>query len=111
MDADGEANLGPDRFDAGSLGRLFFVAGRQDDHRPLEPGVARPGNHGFEVGGEDLVGQVAVAVDHRAAVRCAACRRSNRTNAASRSCFSRVRVGGSTKACSIEFRTMRLRVA
>ncbi len=64
MDANREPHVRPQRFDLRRLPRFFRVAGREDDERPFEPRIARPRDDGLEIRCEDLVGEMAVGVNH-----------------------------------------------
>ena len=71
VDADGHAHVRPQRLHASRL-RGSRVAGFEDDERALEAGRLRASDDRVEVGGECLVRQVAVAVDHITEPACPA---------------------------------------
>ena len=73
MDADRKPALRPQRRHAPGLRRFFFIAGFEDRQHALEPRGLRPGNHGIEIGGKHLVGEVAVAVYHRLGAAAVCC--------------------------------------
>ena len=64
MDADRKADRRPERVSRSRLRGLLGVARFEDDQRALEPGVLRPLDDRLEIGGERLVGQMTVAVNH-----------------------------------------------
>ena len=61
VDAERKADLRPERPHARGRRRLLGVSGRQDTERALHTGSLRPADDGFEIVGEGLVGQMAVA--------------------------------------------------
>ena len=72
VDADRKPHLGPELLDAHRLRGFLLVARRENHQRALEPGRLRARDDGVEVGGERLVGEMAVGIDHltRARARC-----------------------------------------
>ena len=64
MDADGKPRLGPEPLDARRLRGLLLVSRLEDHQDALEARLLRARDDGVEVGGEGLVGEMTVAVDH-----------------------------------------------
>ena len=104
VDADREAGFWPQLEQPQALLGFFGVTGFENDQRTLEARRLRACHHVGQVDGKRVVGEVAVRVDH------AGGRRSNSTNARSRSAGNRVLVAGSAKLYSIELRTSRFTV-
>ena len=120
MDADREADAGPELQNALGLRGFLLVLRLEDDERALESRLLRACDDRLEVGAKVssarwqwlsitvVVGQVRV-VGHGSLV-LRQVRRSNARKAASRSERRRFFVGSSAKVNSIELRTIRLSV-
>ena len=65
VDADRELHVWPERPDARCRRRFLRVARRKDAQRPFDSAGTRPADDALEILDEGVVGQVAVAVDHR----------------------------------------------
>ena len=64
MDADREADLGPQRFHARRLLGLLPVARREHHQRALQSGVPRARDDRRQISAERLVSEMTVRVDH-----------------------------------------------